>query len=78
MGIERKDVRAKFDSDAHAQLQAVAEHDGKDIGEWVEHLVLSEIARRYAAARSEASLAGQLERLGISGKTRELSLRVPE
>lgn len=73
MTLERKDVRAKLDPEDHARLTAVAAHDDRDIGAWVEQLILRELASREAAARREASLVDKLDRLGISGKTRDSS-----
>lgn len=71
MALERKDVRFKLDADEHARLVAVAAHDSQDMGEWVEQLVLRELANREAFARRESSLLATLERVGISGKSRE-------
>lgn len=72
MALERKDVRAKLDADEHERLKAVAEHDGKDVGEWVEQLILRELTSREAAARKESSLLAALERAGKAGKNREI------
>ncbi len=66
--LDRKDVRFKLDPNTHAALSVVADADTLDIGEWVERLVSSEVARRvhvYTVA------ADRLRRLGISGKTGE-------
>jgi hypothetical protein len=71
MALERKDVRAKIDADEHRRLELVADHDGQDIGEWVEHLILRELASREAAARKASSLLEALERAGKPGKNRE-------
>jgi hypothetical protein len=73
MALERKDVRFKLDPEDHRRLDVVVDHDGKDLGEWVEQLVLRELDRREAAARRESSLLAALERVGISGKTRDSS-----
>jgi citrate lyase gamma subunit len=73
MALERKDVRFKIDPADHRRLDVVVEHDEKDLGEWVEQLVLRELARREAAARRESSLLVALERAGISRKSRDLS-----
>jgi hypothetical protein len=72
MALERKDVRAKMDPADHRRLETVVSHDDMDIGEWVEQLILRELNRREAAARRESSLVAALDRLGTSGKTREL------
>lgn len=74
MALERKDVRAKLDADDLDRLKAVCEFDEKDIGEWVEQLILREIDRRYAAARKESLLAARIDGLGKTGKNREFNL----
>lgn len=74
MALERKDVRAKLDAEDLDRLKAVCDFDEKDIGEWVEQLILREIDRRYAAARKESSLVDRLESLGKTGKSRESSV----
>lgn len=71
MSLERKDVRFKLDPSEHEALKVICDHDGRDVGEWVEQLVLQEIERRAAVAREAIALAERLERLGISGKNRE-------
>lgn len=73
MALDRKDVRFKLDPEEHARLKLVADHDGLDDGEWVEQLVLRELARREALARRESSLLEALARVGISGKNRDSS-----
>jgi hypothetical protein len=71
MALERKDVRSKLDPPDHRRLEIVVNHDGQDIGEWVEQLILRELDRREAAARRESSLVDALDSLGKSGKNRE-------
>ena len=71
MALDRKDVRAKLDPSDHKRLEIVSNHDGQDIGEWVEQLILRELDRREAAARRESSLLSALERTGTSGKNRD-------
>lgn len=64
MSLERKDIRAKLDPDKHAQLRAICEIDGVDMGDFIESVLLPEIAKRVHAA---IELAARLQRLGISG-----------
>lgn len=71
MSLERKDVRCKLDPNELEALKVVCEHDGMDIGEWVERLILVEINRRAAQAAEAIALHERLERLGVSGKNRE-------
>lgn len=71
MTLERKDVRCKLDPDEHEALKVVSEHDGMDVGEWVERLILLELNRRAAQAAEAIALHERLTRLGISGKNRE-------
>ncbi|HQR22433.1 MAG TPA: hypothetical protein PKV98_16315 [Burkholderiaceae bacterium] len=68
MSLERKDIRAKLDPEWHAALAVVAEADGKDMGEWVEGIVVSELKRRVDEA---TVIASAVARLGISGKSSE-------
>lgn len=68
MSLERKDIRAKLCPSRHAQLQAIAECDGRDIGEIIEEVMVGWIEQRVRAA---TVLADRLDRLGISGKNRE-------
>jgi hypothetical protein len=71
LSLERKDVRAKLDANWHAALAVVAEADNKDIGEWMESVIVAELRRRV----DEATLiASRVARLGISGKSRESSV----
>lgn len=78
MALERKDVRFKLDPNDHERLAVVVSHDNQDIGEWVEQLVLREIESRHVASVTARSLADALDRLGISGQSRELSFRGPK
>lgn len=71
MSLERKDVRCKLDPDEHEALKVIADHDGVDVGVWVEQLILLELNRRAAQAAEAIALHERLARLGVSGKNRE-------
>jgi hypothetical protein len=71
MSLERKDVRFKLDPDEHEALKEICDFDGRDVGEWVEQLVLLEMQRRAAEAARAIALHERLSRLGVSGKNRE-------
>lgn len=64
MALERKDVRFKLDADMHAALDAIADVDGKDLGEFVEEIVVSVVRRRVHDA---TVLAERLLKAGITG-----------
>lgn len=64
MSLDRKDIRAKLDPDAHAQLRAICEIDGLDMGDFIEAALLPVIAKRVHDA---IELAARLQRAGISG-----------
>lgn len=66
--LERKDIRAKLDAEWHQVLSGIADADGRDLGEWVESLVVRELKRRVHEA---TVIAGIAARAGISGKVRE-------
>jgi hypothetical protein len=68
LSIERKDVRGKLHPDIHAQLTAIAEIDGRDMGEIVEELVCKYVKARVHDA---TLLADRIARLGITGNNRE-------
>lgn len=68
MSLERKDVRAKLDSELHAALVEICRLDGTEIGEFVERLLVPVIRKRIHDA-IELGLAA--ERLGISGNARD-------
>lgn len=68
MSIERKDVRAKLDPEIHAQLRAICEIDGVDMGDFIEAALLPVIAKRVHDAML---LAQRIQRLGTSGNDRE-------
>ncbi len=68
MSIDRKDVRAKLDPEIHAQLRAICEIDGVDMGDFIEAALLPVIAKRVHDAML---LANALQRLGTSGSGRE-------
>lgn len=69
MSLDRKDIRAKLDPDRHAQLRAICEIDGVDMGDFIEAILVPVIERRVHDA---IELAARLQRLGMSGseKTR--------
>lgn len=68
MTIERKDIRAKLDAHVHAQLRAICDVDGVDVGDFIEAQLLPVIAKRVHDA---IELATRLQRPGISGNLRE-------
>ena len=68
MSLDRKDVRAKLDPDAHTALGILAEVDGLDIGEFIERELLRVIHERVHAA---TLIAERTARLGITGIARE-------
>lgn len=68
MALERKDIRAKLDPELHAALKAMCDLDGVDMGEWIEAQIVPVIKKRIHDA---TVLASELQRLGITGSTRE-------
>ena len=70
MSLERKDIRAKLDADRHAQLRAICEIEGVDMGDFIEAVLLPVIERRVHDA---IELAGRLRRLGITGNEKPLA-----
>lgn len=68
--LERKDGRFKLDPKWHELMRAVADSEGVSDGEWVEALVVRELARRVHAATVIADAA---RRAGIVGNGRESS-----
>ena len=68
MSLERKDVRFKLDPEVHAQLKAICDHEGIDMGDFVEALVKPVVIKRVHDA---IALATKFQRLGISGSGRE-------
>lgn len=70
MSLERKDIRAKLDPDKHAQLRAICDIDGLDMGDFIESVLLPVIDRRVHAA---IELAAKLHRLGMSGSEKAQS-----
>jgi hypothetical protein len=68
MSLDRKDIRAKLDPDAHAKLRAICDAEGVDMGEWIEAQLLPAIEKRVHAAMV---IAGALQRQGITGNNRE-------
>jgi hypothetical protein len=68
MSLERKDIRAKLDPDNHAQLRAICDIEGVDMGDWIEAVLKPVIEKRVHDA---IELASRLHRLGTSGSGRE-------
>ena len=68
MSLERKDIRAKLSPERHAQLRAICEVDGVDMGDFIEAALLPVIEKRVHDA---IELAARLPRQGISGSGRE-------
>jgi len=68
MSLDRKDVRAKLDADDHHNLSVLADVDGVDIGEWVESVLVREIAKRVHAA---TVIAARAARPGKTGTGKE-------
>ena len=68
MALERKDIRAKLDADTHAQLRAICDVDGIDMGDFIEAVLLPVIAKRVHDA---IELSGRLRPLGKTGSDRE-------
>lgn len=64
MSLDRKDIRAKLDPDRHAQLRAICDIDGVDMGDFIEAILVPVIERRVHDA---IELAARLQRLGMSG-----------
>jgi len=68
MSLERKDVRFKVAPDMHQALTVLAEVAQVDIGEFVESLVVCEVAKRVHEA---TVIHERTARLGIAGSGRE-------
>ena len=68
MSLDRKDVRAKLSHEHHAQLRAICEVDGVDIGDWIESMLVPLIERRV---REAIELAAKLPASGRSGRLQE-------
>ena len=68
MSLERKDIRSKLDPARHAQLRAICEIDGVDMGDFIEAALLPVIEKRVHDA---IELATRLQRLGTTGNNRE-------
>ena len=68
MSLERKDIRAKLDPDTHAQLKAICDVDGVDMGDFIEACVLPVVQKRVHDAMV---LTDALQRQGITGNNRE-------
>jgi hypothetical protein len=67
MALERKDVRAKLDHDAHAALVRIADADGIDIAELIERELLKYI--RHELHRATV-ISGISDQPGKSGNRR--------
>jgi len=65
MALARRDVRFKLDEEMHRALKIFAKHDGLLDGEFVEKIILRELARRIHDATLTAA---QLQVAGITGK----------
>lgn len=68
MSLERKDIRAKLSPERHAQLRAICEVDGVDMGDFIEAVLLPVIERRVHDA---IALVSRLPGPGTSGNNRE-------
>lgn len=68
MSLERKDIRAKLSPERHAQLRAICEVDGVDIGDFIESALIPVIEKRVHDA---IALAERLPRTGKTGSDRE-------
>jgi hypothetical protein len=68
MSLDRKDIRAKLDPDKHAQLRAICEIDGIDMGDFIEAILVPVIEKRVHDA---IELATRLQRAGIAENLRE-------
>lgn len=68
MSLERKDIRAKLSPERHAQLKAICDVDGVDMGDFIEAVLLPVIEKRVHDA---IELASRLPHPGTSGSGRE-------
>ena len=68
MSLERKDIRAKLSAERHAQLRAICDVDGVDMGDFIESVLLPVIEKRVHDA---IALATRLPHPGITGSDRE-------
>lgn len=68
MALDRKDVRFKLDAELHAQLKAICDVDERDIGEFIESIVVPVVLKRVHDA---TVLADRLHRAGKAGNARE-------
>ncbi len=68
MSLERKDIRAKLSHEHHAQLRAICDVDGVDIGDWIESVLVPVIERRV---REAFELAARLPAPGKPGRSQE-------
>lgn len=68
MSLERKDVRLKLDHDIHAAAKAIADAEGDDIAEWIEHVMVGIIRKRVAQA---SMVVSALEATGSLGTFRD-------
>ena len=68
MSLERKDIRAKLSAERHAQLHAICDVDGVDMGDFIESLLVPVIDKRIHDA---IALVSRLQHPGISGHARE-------
>jgi len=70
MALERKDIRAKLDADAHAKLKAICEIEDIDMADFIERELLPVIKKRVHDAMV---LANKLQRLGLTGSAHRSS-----
>ena len=68
MSLERKDIRAKLDPDVHAQLRAICDIDGIDLGDFIEAALLPVINK---IVHDAIALANRVQRPGKTGSARE-------
>lgn len=68
MSLEHKDVRAKLEPELHAQLRAICDIDGVDMGDFIEAVLVPVIRKRMHDA---IALASRFPRPGITGSGRE-------
>lgn len=68
MSLERKDVRAKLDADAHAALDEICEQLGTTHADWIESVIAPVLRQKI---RETLELAQRFQRRGITGRDRE-------
>ena len=68
MSLDRQDIRAHLHHERHAQLKAICEVDGVDIGVFIESVLVPVIEKRVHDAML---LAAKLQRTVLTGRSRE-------